>query len=122
MSIVFQLRLRHTTLLYISVCLYFGYVERLVVLLSCLFVLWVCGEAGGALVLFVCTLGMWGNVMDIINEPRNVLINDPLPSALDHYVPSIVLWRFVMFIPRHKVQKITKIIWTSCHLDINVRK
>ena len=37
----------------------FGYVERLVVLLSCLFVLWVCGEAGGALVLFVCTLGMW---------------------------------------------------------------
>ena len=29
------------------------------VLLSCLFVLWVCGEAGGALVLFVCTLGMW---------------------------------------------------------------
>jgi hypothetical protein len=31
------------------VCLYFGYVERLVVLLSCLFVLWVCGEAGGAL-------------------------------------------------------------------------
>jgi hypothetical protein len=24
-----------------------------------LFVLWVCGEAGGALVLFVCTLGMW---------------------------------------------------------------
>jgi hypothetical protein len=34
----------------------FGYVERPVVLLSCLFVLWVCGEAGGALVLFVCTL------------------------------------------------------------------
>jgi hypothetical protein len=29
------------------------------VLLSCLFVLWVCGEAGGALVLFVCTLSMW---------------------------------------------------------------
>jgi hypothetical protein len=26
-----------------------------VVFLSCLFVLWVCGEAGGALVLFVCT-------------------------------------------------------------------
>jgi hypothetical protein len=36
-----------------------GQVERLVVLLSCLFVLWVCGEAGGALVLFVCTLCMW---------------------------------------------------------------